>query len=78
MDSLFPFLQGLAPLQHVGLSRRTAVDRVTGMYGPPPFCKRRMRMQNMVCANVFGLCWSSDLLASMECAAPSSYLVSRP
>ena len=23
MDSLFPFLQGLAPLQHVGLSRRT-------------------------------------------------------
>ncbi len=27
MDSLFPFLQGLAPLQHVGLSRRTADDR---------------------------------------------------
>ena len=27
MDSLFPFLQGLAPLQHVGLSRRTAVNR---------------------------------------------------
>ena len=30
MDSLFPFLQGLAPLQHVGLSRRTADDRVLG------------------------------------------------
>jgi hypothetical protein len=27
MDSLFPFLQGLAPLQHVGLSRRTEYDR---------------------------------------------------
>ncbi len=27
MDSLFPFLQGLAPLQHVGLSRRTVVNR---------------------------------------------------
>ena len=27
MDSLFPFLQGLAPLQHVGLSRRTAYHR---------------------------------------------------
>ena len=27
MDSLFPFLQGLAPLQHVGLSRRTVDDR---------------------------------------------------
>ncbi len=30
MDSLFPFLQGLAPLQHVGLSRRTADYRPTG------------------------------------------------
>ena len=27
MDSLLPFLQGLAPLQHVGLSRRTAAHR---------------------------------------------------
>ena len=27
MDSLFPFLQGLAPLQHVGLSRRTSSNR---------------------------------------------------
>ena len=44
MDSLFPFLQGLAPLQHVGLSRRTAVDRQLGMYGPPHFCKREMAM----------------------------------
>ena len=30
MDSLFPFLQGLAPLQHVGLSRRTAYYRLSG------------------------------------------------
>ena len=28
MDSLFPFLQGLAPLQHVGLSRRTVDNRL--------------------------------------------------
>ena len=32
MDSLFPFLQGLAPLQHVGLSRRTPDDRDSGRY----------------------------------------------
>ena len=63
MDSLFPFLQGLAPLQHVGLSRRTVVYRQPGMYGPPPFCKRKMQMTELVCANVFGLCWSSELLA---------------
>jgi hypothetical protein len=30
MDSLFPFLQGLAPLQHVGLSRRTVYHRPSG------------------------------------------------
>jgi hypothetical protein len=30
MDSLFPFLQGLAPLQHVGLSRRTVSNRAPG------------------------------------------------
>jgi hypothetical protein len=30
MDSLFPFLQGLAPLQHVGLSRRTVNHRQSG------------------------------------------------
>ena len=35
----------------------------TGMYGPPPFCKREMRMTELVCANVFGLYWSSELLA---------------
>ena len=28
-----------------------------------------------VCANVYGLCWSTTLLAMMECAAPSSCLV---
>jgi hypothetical protein len=27
MDSLFPFLQGLAPLQHAGLARRTPNSR---------------------------------------------------
>ena len=32
MDSLFPFLQGLAPLQHVGLSRRTVYHRLSGSY----------------------------------------------
>src|SRR5450631_769255 len=25
-----------------------------GMYGPPPFCKRKVRMTELVCANVFG------------------------
>jgi len=32
----------------------------------------------MVCANVFGLRWSTKLLAWMECAARSSYLVMQP
>src|SRR5207245_8118327 len=32
----------------------------------------------MVCANVFGLRWSTKLLALMECAARSSYLVMQP
>ena len=32
----------------------------------------------MVCANVFGLRWSTKLLALMECAARSSYLTRQP
>jgi hypothetical protein len=48
-----------------------------GMYGPPSFCKRKMKMTELVCANVFGLCRSSDLLAWMECAALLSYLVTQ-
>jgi hypothetical protein len=32
----------------------------------------------LVCANVFGLYWSTRLLARMECAALSSYLVRQP
>ncbi len=37
--------------------------RQSGMYGPQPFCKRKVRMTELVCANVFGLYWSSELLA---------------
>jgi hypothetical protein len=29
----------------------------------------------LVCANVYGRHWRTKLLALMECAAPSSYLV---
>ena len=36
MDSLFPFLQGLAPLQHVGLSRRTEDNRPFGIFSDRP------------------------------------------
>ena len=32
MDSLSPFLQGLAPLQHAGLSRRTTYYRAVFNY----------------------------------------------
>ena len=32
----------------------------------------------LVCANVYGLCWSEALLARMECAALSSYLSGQP
>src|SRR5882724_10876853 len=31
--------------------------------------------QKLVCANVYGLCWSESLLARMECAALFSPLV---
>jgi hypothetical protein len=48
-----------------GFNNRRGNSRITGkrMYGPPPFCKRKMRKTDLVCANVSGLCWSSDLLA---------------
>src|SRR5260370_22672839 len=31
----------------------------------------------LVCANVYGLCWSESLLAKMECAVPFSPLLSQ-
>ena len=55
-----------------------SVGRPSGMYGPPPFCKRKARMTELACANVFGLYWSSELLACMGCAALSSLLVTLP
>src|ERR1700688_2369493 len=39
---------------------------------------RENESDRMVCANVFGLRWSTKLLALMECAARSSYLVMQP
>jgi hypothetical protein len=33
------------------------------------------RCHRLVCANVYGLCWSGSLVARMECAAPFSPLV---
>jgi hypothetical protein len=33
-------------------------DGASGMYGPPPGCKRKVRGTRLVCANVYGLCWS--------------------
>jgi len=52
--------------------------RLSVMYGPPPFCKRKVRVTELVCAHVYGLCSEDDLLAWMECAALSSLLVTRP
>ena len=48
------------------------------MYGPPLCRKRKMKVDRMVCANVFGLLLEHRLLALMECAARSSYLVVQP
>jgi hypothetical protein len=36
------------------------------MYGPPLLRKRNVRMSQMVCANVYGLCWSESLLARKD------------
>ena len=52
--------------------------RQTGMYGPPLCRKRKMKVDRMVFANVFGLLSEHKLLALMECAARSSYLVRQP
>jgi hypothetical protein len=49
--------------------------RQTGMYGPPLRRKQKSERDRLVCANVYGLCWSSSLLARMECAALFSPLV---
>ena len=51
------------------------LNELTGMYGPPPNCKRKRDGQGWFCANVYGLCWREDLLARMECATLSSHLV---
>jgi hypothetical protein len=48
------------------------------MYGPPPFCKRRMRLAEWSAHMYTAFGWRIGLLAWMECAAPSSYLVTRP
>jgi hypothetical protein len=40
--------------------------------------KAKNEGDRLICANVFGLHWSTELLAMMECAAPSSYLVRQP
>jgi hypothetical protein len=45
------------------------------MYGPPPFCKRRMKMTELVCANVFGLYWSSELSVLLQRTKQTSVLV---
>ena len=61
-----------------GIGIRFWMDRrPTGMYGPPLCRKRKMRRQDGL-RNVFGLGWSTKLLALMECAARSSYLVKFP
>ena len=49
--------------RYPGVSGLRTDDRQHGMYGPPPYCKRKMKVTELVCANVSGLCWSSDLLA---------------
>jgi len=44
-----------------------------------PLCRKaKNEGDRLVCANVFGLYWSTRLLAMMECAALSSYLVRQP
>ena len=59
-DSVYGFsMSAPSPLHsssHRGRKLRfLASDRPPVMYGPPPFCKRRMRLAEMVCAHVYGL-----------------------
>jgi hypothetical protein len=44
------------------------------MYGPPALSQAKSEDDGMVLANI-GLNWSVRLLAMMECAALSSYLI---
>ena len=34
---------------------RCLIFAIIGMYGPPQNCKRKLRNDGLVCANVFGL-----------------------
>ena len=50
----FRFDQGLSRVDEDVYEFRS-VCGLFGMYGPPPFCKRKVRMTELACANVFGL-----------------------
>jgi hypothetical protein len=64
------------PLPQILSSRRGSGSRRHprwAMYGPPPDCKRKVRMRRMVCDNVFGLLVKLSLLAIMYSAPCFSY-----
>ena len=52
--------------------------RRTGMYGSAALSQAKNDSEMLVRANVFGLFLTQKLLALMECAARSSYLVMQP
>ena len=52
-------------------------DEQTGMYGPPPCRKRKMNVTGWS-AQMYSAFVGHKLLAWMECAARSSYLVRQP
>src|ERR1039458_2656901 len=54
-----------------------ADDGQTGMYGPPPCRKRKMKVTGWS-AQMYPAFVEHKLLALMECAARSSYLVRQP
>src|SRR5712671_6619441 len=65
-----------APPAHIEHEKRGSVTEPVQLPdGPPLRRKRNVGCHKLVCANVYGLCWSESLLARMECAALFSPLV---
>ena len=60
-----------------GFSGLLSSDEQTGMYGPPLCRKRKMKVTGWS-AQMYSAFVEHKLLALMECAARSSYLVRQP
>ena len=77
--SMVGHLYKRSPSQPIGASRDYACgSRANRNVWSPTLSQAKNEGDRLVCANVYGLSLEHRLLALMECAAPSSYLVRQP